>query len=290
MAEKRAADAYDAEHFGTARNVGRVAGFVGSVAAMGAPGLARAAVAAIPRGRAAEQVVRLGLRYAPDPRGYAKMMAMGGAGTGIVDQFATDLMTGQRSTPGEFLAAAGGGAVGGFGTRYVGPVLGGGAGGAATSVLSDLASGRRPSLDNALEAGRLAAVFGGIGDGLGQRWAKKLSPWEKGKLGDTLSAVKAGARGEDVVRQQARVYLEPQGYTVADNISVPRGLPDERINWILNESKLGPYASLTDRQEQALREFGNRYVVDFWRYSDVGKMSGGALAPYGANYADGRER
>ena len=133
-------------------------------------------------------------------------------------------------------------------------------------------------------------AFGGIGDGLGQRWAKKLAPWEKGKLGDALSAAKATARGEDVLRQQARVHFDPDGYTVADNISVPRGQPDERPNWIINESKLGPYASLTPRQEQALQEFADRYVVDFWRYSDVGKIAGGGLSPYGANYSDRRGR
>ncbi len=294
MADKRAADAYDAEHHGTSRNVGRVVGLVGTVAAMGAPGLARAAIASVPRGRVAAQVAKYGLRYAPDPRGLTKMMAGVGAVGGVLDQAATDLVTGHQSGPRDLLAAAGGGALGGAMTRYAGPVLGGGVGGSATSVLTDLANDRAVSLDDALDAGRLGAVFGGLGGELGERWVRKLPSHKKGSVGDALSAAKIVARGEQVVGQQRRIHLRPAGeppaYTVADNVSVPRGLPDHPDNWIIGESKLGPSASLSDRQEEALQTFGDRYVTDFWRYSDVGNVAGAAMSPYGSNALDRRDR
>lgn len=291
MGVKRAEDARDARDYGTERNAGRVVGFAGSVAAMGGPGLVRAALTAAPRGKLGAQLLKYGLTYAPDPRGLTRMMAAGGGVSGVVDQSVADVATGHRSNPMDYLGAAAGGAVGGAATRYAGPVLGGGVGGAATSALSDLANSREVSLDDALDAGRLGAAFGGIGDAVGQRVVRGLSPHQKGKIGDTLSETKAGFRGEDVVARQRRVHLRPQGqppaYTVADLISVPRGAADDPANWIIGESKLG-LSALTDRQEEALRQFGDRYVVDFWRYSDIGKMGGGALSPYGGNLGDPR--
>lgn len=260
---------------------------------MGAPGLARAAVAAIPRGRVAAQVIEHGLRYAPDARGLTTMMAAGGAGAGAVDQVVGDTLTGRRSTVGDVVSGAVGGGIGGAATRVGGPVIGGAAGGVATSMLGDIANGRALSLDDAYEAGRLSAALGGVGDELAHEWIRELGSNAKGKVGDRLSALKAIARGERVVEQQRRVYLNPEGeppaYTVADNISVPRGLAETPENLRIGESKLGPYASLTPRQEQALRLFGDRYVVDFWRHSDIGNIGGTALSPLGNSTRESSE-
>jgi hypothetical protein len=73
-------------------------------------------------------------------------------------------------------------------------------------------------------------------------------------------------------------------WTVADMVSTDRRTPLK-----VNEAKLGPEAELRNRQLQAREQFGDAYIADFWRYSDVGKAGGAALSPYGAHFTDERD-
>jgi hypothetical protein len=288
MAEKRARDAYDDKHHGLARNTGRVLGFASTVAAMGAPGAARALLVAAPKGRAAMQAARLGLRYGPDPRGLTRMAAYGGAAAGLIDQAATDVVTGHTSTPLESVAAAAGGALGGIATRVAGPNVGGAVGGAATSALTDLARGDVVSGLDALEAAHAGAIFGKLGGVWGEDYLRTLPTETKGKIGEFLTSAKARARGDEILDQQRGVHLISRGrrpeMTIADTISADRRNPMK-----LNESKMGPNAVLNSRQLEARNQFGDAYVVDYWRFRDGGKAGGAAMSPFGAYITDERE-
>lgn len=281
MNRRKAADAYDAEHYGLARNTGRVVGAVGSVAAMGAPAVLRGALMAVPRSAGARQAAQLGLRYAPDPRGLSKMFVVGGAGAGMIDQGVADALTGRRTDVVDYVKAGAGGALGGLITRYAGPTAGGAAGGASASVLEDLARGDKISFDRALNEGRLDAITGGAVGRYVTKSVSKLPQNLKGEIGELLSGFKGLARGDEIVGRQRRFYMEPGnrqgGFTVADHEFRTR---DGRM--VLGESKLGPEATLSERQLQARDLLGDDYVVDYWRFSDVGKVGGGALAPLGS--------
>lgn len=290
MASKRAADQYDAQHFGLARNVGRATGFVGSVALAGAPGMGRAILARVPKGRVARQVAELGLRYGPDPRGLTAMSALGGTAAGAIDQVVGDTIAGRQTTVRDLAAAGTGGALGGVATRFLGPGFGGQVVGGSTSVLGDIANRREVSLENAARSAQLGGVLGAVGGEVGVRQMSNLGSRAKGRVGDTLSEIKAIVRGERLTGSQQRIKLEPTGsrdggYTVADVVSInPRtGRP------VLTEAKMGPWASLSPRQIQARNQFGDDYVTDFWSFSDVGKASGAAIAPVGAGLVDRSE-
>lgn len=282
MALKRNADAYDAEHYGAARSAGRVAGVAGTIAVMGAPGAARALIMAAPRMRGAEQAARLGLRYGPDPRGLTRMSLYGGAAAGVGDQVVTDALTGEEGSLLENAAAAAGGAAGGVVTRFTGPSVGGAVGGATTSALNDLANYRPISLDDALEASRLSAVLGKFGGTAGTRWVENLSSRGKGEAGELLTDIKAAVRGDRIIGRQAWTPVTVGGrrrFTRVDTVTERGGQRH------FNEAKMGPNARLSDQQVAALNQHGDRYIVDHWRFADVGKATGAAASPIGAHLA-----
>lgn len=290
MAIKRAEDEYDAQHYEVARNVGRATGFVGSVALAGAPGLGRAVLAAVPKGRVVQQVAKLGVRYGPDLRGLTTMSALGGTAAGVIDQAVGDTLAGRQTTVGDLAASAIGGGLGGVATRFVGPGFGGEVAGGSTSVLGDVANSREISLENAARSAQLGAVLGAVGGEVGVRKVRDLGSQAKGRVGDTLSKVKAISRGERITGSQQRIKLEPTGkrdggYTVADVVS-----HDPRTGrTIVTESKMGPSAKLSNRQIQARDQLGDDYVTDFWSFSDVGKASGAAVSPFGVGLVDRSE-
>lgn len=304
MNERRRADAFDAEHYGVARNTGRVVGAVGSVAAMGAPAAIRGAAVlvprvaaavrgstslrgalAVPKAAGARQAANLGIKYGPDPRGLTKLFVAGGAASGAADQVVADGLTARRTDAADLTASAIGGAVNGLVTRYAGPTAGGAVGGAASSVLGDLGHGEDVSFDRALNDGRSDAIMGGAFGRFVTNKAAGLSRDMKGRLGEGLSEFKALARGDQVVGRQWRYYMNPKtrrrDYTVADHVfRSPDG------NFRLGETKLGPEAELSVRQIQARERLGDNYIVDYWRFSDVGKMGGGAASPLGSALFD----
>ncbi|MDZ4373214.1 MAG: hypothetical protein U1C74_17570 [Phenylobacterium sp.] len=305
MQEKRAEDAYDAEHYGLARNSGRVLGVAGSVVAMGGPAAIRgaaflapklyravktgaplkSAVTSAPTGRGAKQAAKLGIKYGPDPRGLTTMSVVGGAGAGALDQYVGDILTGRQTDGMELLVSAVGGGVGGLATRFGGPTLGGVAGGVATSVLQDVSRGDEVSFDRALNSGQLSGIFGGAAGRYVTEKVAQMPGKAKGALGEFASGLKAIARGDEILSQQTRIYLTPKrgrsGYTVADHVLRGR---DGQLRY--NESKLGPEAIMTPRQIQAMNQFGDRYIVDHWRFSDMGKAGGAAVAPLGYTFVD----
>jgi len=282
MAVKRSEDEFDAKHYGAARGVGQVAGFVGSVAALGAPAVTRALVVRLPRGGAIIRDVAKGVTRGPDPRGLTKMAAAGGALAGAVDQVAADILTGRSSDARDRLGATIGGAVGGVATRFAGPTAGGAAGGVTTSMVTDLLHGKAPSLEAAFDDGHAAAFLGRAGDIASRHWIAGLDKAAKGQVGETLSRLKTVVRGDEIIGTQKRVGLGNGRYTVADEVGV-----NPRTNeGFIGESKMGPGARLTKNQKLAQKQYGDLYILDRWRFSDVGRAAGGAAAPLGANLGD----
>lgn len=281
MAIKRQEDAYDKAHHGLSRSIGVGTGFVGSVAAFGAPRLTARVVTAAATRRLPELALKFASARGPDPRGLATMAGIGGGAAGAIDQVVGDTVMGRRTKAGDLAAATASGALGGVATRYVGPGLGGAAGGGVGSILGDLANGEDISTEKARRAVQAGALSGALsGHFVGDQMSRQNSR-TKGMVGETMSEVKARVRGERVVGTQQRVKVDETakrgGYTVADYVSV-----DPKTGRVrLGESKMGPSASLTYRQTQAQNQFGDDYIVDYWRFSDVGKAGGAAVSPFG---------
>jgi hypothetical protein len=114
-----------------------------------------------------------------------------------------------------------------------------------------------------------------------------LSSLEKGRMGELLTDIKTIARGDGIpFKQGERFDLASEGHTFTDSQFHPRGTKEDGIN----EAKMGPTATIRPRQMQAMRQLGPNYVLDGWRFSDVGKAIGAAFSPYGAQFEDEQER
>lgn len=282
MAEKRANDAYDDEHHALSRNTGRVLGFAATVAPLGAPVVGRAMLALGPRAARAARAMSSGSRYGLDTKGLTGMAAATGGSAGVMEQIATDTLTGRRGAIGDYVRAGVSGAAGGVGTRWLGPVAGGGVGGASASVIDDVLAGREISVGNMIGSAHGGALLGGIGNNFGTYRAATSSSNAKGRMGELLTRTKVVARGDGPVHGSGqRLYLNGGGYTVTD----ARGFGPERTERIF-ESKLGPNARQTTRQGQAQAQYGDDYYVDGWRFSDIGKANGLALSPLGYQLGD----
>ena len=146
-----------------------------------------------------------------------------------------------------------------------------------------------PSAQEMIEAAHVGALFGGLGGAAGTYRAAGLPIHAKGKLGETMTRTKARARGEGPIGGvQKRPRLKGGGYTVTDARALRPGddpglIDDPRLVF---ESKLGSEARLSPRQIQAQNQFGDRYVVDGWRFTDVGKATGTVLSALGAQFTD----
>lgn len=290
MATRRAEDEYDAKNHALARNVGRVVGLGVGVAATGPAGAAiKAGMKTTQAGaKLLAHVAKTPRLKGIDPRGMTRLAAGGGATAGVIGQAATDAMVGNRSSLGDLAAAGLGGGLGGVATLRRGAVRGGLVGGAATSALGDVFGGRPPSAEDAIEAGHVGAVVGGLTAGLGTYGSAAQSSRIKGEIGEGMSALKSLARGR-IPRRNAKVELRNGGHSVPDQ-TMDRGF----LFWgkldepEYLEAKLGPAARLTRPQQRLRDQSPGRFAVDAWRFTDVGKMIGTAGAQAGPQVTDER--
>ncbi len=213
-----------------------------------------------------------------------KALAAVGAAGGIGQQALSDAARRKLSSPADYAGAAVGGSVeayasiSGLGSRA------GAAGGAASSVTRDLASGRLPSLEQASQAASQGAYWGG-GLGIAGRATSNALPRNgkrgeltKGNLGESLSRIRSWARGDRTLPMGIkRKYLKEGGYTYPDH-----WLDGDRFA----ESKFGiGIKRLSDRQMQAFEEFNPRptnfpkYRVDHWLPQDIGAALAFTFAP-----------
>lgn len=277
MRQRRAEDSYDSAHYGAARTVGRAVGLVGGVAATGGVASAgRVALSRLPQAAKLITAVHKAprLKVGVDPRGLGRLAAGAGATGGVTAQVVEDVATGRPSSPGQYGAAALGGAVGGLGTLRYGPMYGGAIGGASEAAASDIAAGRAPSADRAIGAAHGGALLGKAGDVVGTYRTAALPVHLKGKVGETLSYAKTRARGKIPTPKKDPV---PVG---GGKVSIP----DQKIGDDYLEAKMGPSANLTPNQwllKAQTEAKGDEFLIDAWQFRDVGKAVGMLTAPLG---------
>lgn len=310
LAEEREADAYDEQHHGLARNAGRVAGFVGSLALTGGTGaLAKAGARVVgiaPSAIRAANSTKRAVELSRD--GLTPIAIVGGSAAGLTGQATSDLLTGHRSNLQDYAGAALGGATGALLLRaprigngpaaevvhrvLVDPRVAGGVEGAATEAYQGAFNGREASLNEIGQAARGGAIGASLGDVVGKYGSNSLSRKTKGQLGEGLSVVKAVMAGDGVPfgvarpefnlpvagpGRQVAIDLDGGGQTIADHIT---------SKGIIGEAKFGASARLSNAQKRARRQFGTeRYKVDHWLPSDMGRAAAlGFGAPAGDMY------
>jgi hypothetical protein len=260
-------------------------------------------------------------------KGLTTLAAGGGAASGIAGQAVTDAMSGRRGGVGDYVGAGLGGAVGGLAMRAGLPLarsgasrersLAGGVGralrdprlagaveGSATAAFQALANGGIPTPMEVAEAARGGAIGARFGDLIGKYGSNALPSAVKGQLGEYLSVLKTRAGGEghplysgrgpefdarmpgavDGPGIQQDVYLS-KGKTIADHVT---------RDGTAVEAKFGRWADLTTSQKLARKELTDRYRIDHWLPSDIGRAAGAgvaALGPAAGQWApDGRTR
>ncbi|WP_334162010.1 hypothetical protein [Phenylobacterium sp.] len=280
MRERRAEDSYDSAHYGVARTTGRAVGFVGGLAATGGVASAgRVALSRLPQAAklitAVEKAPRL--KVGVDPRGLGRLAAGAGAAGGVTAQVVEDVATGRPSSPGQYGAAAVGGATGGLATLRYGPMHGGAIGGASEAVASDIAAGRAPSAERAIGAAHGGALLGKAGDVLGTYGTASLPRRLKGEVGEALSYGKTLARGKKPNVSKDKVDVGGRKFSK----------PDQKIGDDYLEAKMGPYADLTRNQrllQAKLKREGKELLIDAWQFRDVGRAAGVLASPFGGGW------
>jgi hypothetical protein len=320
MAAKKAEDDYDAAYHGMARNGGRLAGFVGSVAATGGFGLGGAALKGAAAGArllgAADKaagITKVAARAAKaanssrriaqlSREGLTTMAVGGGAASGAAGQVISDLASGKPGSAGDYAGAVLGGIAGGLALRagVRDPRLVGALEGAATTGLQGLANGRDFSAMDIAASARGGAIGGSVGDLIGKYGANALPRKVKGDLGEQLSLLKTLAEGkpdpryaEAVVGFQERlpgavggpgvqreVLLRGGRKTIADHVTHDGSAV---------EAKFGSSARLSKAQRLARAELLDRYRIDHWLPADIGRASTVGFAGFGAPNVTDRE-
>jgi hypothetical protein len=252
MADARAQDAYDVQHFGFARTAGQVAGTGAQLVALGP----------------LDELV-VGSRIAqatPMIAREAGVLAGAGGASGVATQAASDLASHKLSSLGDYAASGVGGAVDTLASARFGAGTGGAAGGATTSIARDLFNGRPISIGDAAESAASGADLA-IPTALGGRiYSNGLSRTEKGRLGERLSTVRTRARFDSTLPgAKTRYYLDDGGWTVPDSRTVGGDIV---------ESKFGLRSDLSKRQGQAYRQPVPGYRVDQFHPHDIGVAFG----------------
>lgn len=277
MRQRRAEDSYDSAHYGGARTAGRAVGFVGGLAATGGVASAgRVALSRLPQAAklitAVEKAPRL--KVGVDPRGLGRLAVGAGATGGVTAQAVEDVARGRPSSPGQYGAAALGGAVGGVATLRYGPMHGGAIGGASEAAASDAAAGRIPSAERAIGAAHGGALLGKAGDVIGTYGTASLPRRLKGEVGEALSYGKTLARGKVPAWKKRHADVGGGKFSI----------PDQKIGDDYLEAKMGPYADLTRNQrllQAKLNREGKELLIDAWQFRDVGKAAGILASPFG---------
>lgn len=298
MAVKRAEDARDARDYGTERNVGKAIGLVAGLAATGPTGaVVKTGLRGIPRvaklmNHAAKASRSKLMRAGVDPRGLTTAAVSGGALTGIAGQGVADLASGKASSVQDYVGAAiGGGLAGATALRGGGPiaskaVLGGAMGAGATSLAQDALNRRPVSVDNAIESAHVGGVSGGVLDGLATHAVAAAPSRVKGFVGERMSDFKTLARGR-IPHGQKPVPLRGGGASIPDQKQTHEFLWWGELDAPeYLESKMGPSARLSRAQRRLRAENPDRFMIDAWRFRDVGRAASLMGGPAGSQLTD----
>ena len=270
MAAERTRDQYDAQHYGTARAAGQIAGTGVGLLALG------------PIDGALAGGVRLAAAT-PMVAREAAVLGGVGAGGGVASQALTDLQRRRLGSVGDYAGSALGGTVTALASVRGAPGQSAALGGATTSIAQDILNGRRVSWGDAGQAA-LAGGYAAAPIGLaGRVWSDGLRAAQKGQLGEAMGRVRTLANGEVPLPGGRRVQVTggPK-YTVLDQ-ETKRGL--------MSEQKFGrSIRRLSPNQQAAQAQFGNLYRVDHFLPRDVGAAVAYpfALLGYQQGRGDGR--
>lgn len=276
LQQQNARNQYDASHRSGAQSVGYVGGGLLGLGVLGPLDGGLAATTRLP-GAAALTAREIG------------GVLGAGAATGVGSELITDAATGRRPSPGDIAGAAVGG-ISGAAALPLGPGRAGAISGAVTSTAQDLLNGRPVSFPQATEGALAGNVVGGIAGSAGRTWSNSLSTTAKGRLGETLGAIRAELSGEGRwggPKQRAPVAeggpnTNAKGaYWYPDDTSGP--IPE---NWsdpmpTMFEYKFGPGATLSPNQARAQMQLGSKFILYQFLPSDVGLMTGLPAAGFG---------
>lgn len=251
LQKERDQDRYDARHYGTARTVGQIGATGAELAVLGPLDAALAGGARI--GQAAALLAR-----------EQAVLAGGGAALNTGMRAAADAASGHRSSVGDYVGSAVGGAVNGLAATRLGPGRASAVGGAVESGLDDLLDGRPVSPVRAMQAAVASAAPAAVIGRQARALSSALPIAMKGKLGEILGAGRALARGEIPSLTKVREALPSGRHTV----------PDIRTgSGSLIEAKFGPAARLSRNQKEAAGTLQNFHVFHFLP-RDVGALFG----------------
>jgi hypothetical protein len=257
-------DSYDQAHYPLSRALGEVAGT--GLALIGTDGAAAALVPKLTTSAARAMPALTGVE-----RG---RLALGGAGAGVVGQGAFDTLTDHSSGWRDYVGAALGGATVAATGGRLRPVPTAALGGAVASATDGLLNNGQIDPTGVEHSMVAAGYLGGAGQAAGERGSNGLDFRDKGKLGESLSRMKAFAQDNHVTSSQVRQTLANGKTTILDHV-LSFGPQD------VLESKFGPKAVIRPNQKAFMAQSPDRMAVQYWMPAHVGKIAGGAFATLG---------
>lgn len=244
LAAEQARDAYDAAHRPAAQQLG--AGAATAISLFG--GLA-----------GPERIKGAAVQSA---RETAALLGAGGI-SGLTLQSLSDAAAHRPGDWRDLVGAAVGGVLGGAALRLdAGRAAA--VGSAATTAAQEMLHGRSVSLDDvgrSAAAGRAVGALAGLAGGQG---AQNLSSQTKGRLGETLGAVRSAINQMEREPGPKKLF-KPAGWAAGT-------YPDGRSGATLFEDKFGLKAALSKGQQIAQNVLGPNYIIYHFLPEDVGKI------------------
>lgn len=245
LGTEEARDAYDAAHRPLAQQIG--AGAATLLALFGGP-----RVAAPERLAAA----------ARSGRETAAILGAGGA-SGLALQNLSDVTAHRPGDWGDGVAATLGG-VTGAAALPLGSGRAAAIGSATTTALQNALHGRPVSLQDLGRSASAGRATGALAGAAGSQLSGNLSPQAKGRLGESLGAVRSAINQMEREPGPKKLF-KPEGAKAGT-------IPDGRSGETLFEDKFGPKATLSTGQRIAQSILGPNYIVYHWLPEDVGKI------------------
>jgi len=242
---------YDAVH----RRNAQMAGDIGATALM----FSRA-----PASLAAKAPQRIAGAVKMSKRELGALAAGGGLTNAAIQNFA-NATRGKQTTWQEWVGALTGGAAGVL-AYPLGPQRAGAVGGATSSATEDLLSGRRADLEALAQNAVLGRLAGGLGGVVGTRGSDALSSRAKGKLGETIGALRTDLNGMPIEPGPKRLELRAPGAKKGGTIV------DGRSGDVRFEYKFGRNARLSNGQRAAQELLGGNYKIYQFLPEDIGQM------------------
>jgi len=195
---------------------------------------------------------------------------VGGAAGGVAGaggQVVADAAAGDGFVPANVAATGIAGVLGGMSAPFVGAPRAAGFAGAAAPSLSALARQESPAPADVAIGAATGPILSSVGGSAAGRKLRKLTSFEKGRLGEQLSMASSNLRGDRIREVQTRIPTNSgglkRGYTVADHVT------DKHVV----EAKFGR-TRLSEAQKRALANPDLRYLPEHWLTRDIHDFAG----------------